>query len=172
LGVGLGTGFGAAFGVGAGAVLGAGAGVGRVTGSGSGGTGTGSGGAAMSSSISSPSRAAGGVSLITGAVDCGAVSAIRSTSIGGLSKRRSPAVHCTDSRPITRTCSTTAIATPVFSCPNGAVRAAMTEAYCTASEPSVTAAVCGAAVSEPVVTSAMRDRPARFSSPITRITRP
>src|SRR3546814_9971919 len=62
----------------------------------------------MSSEYSSPSRAAGGSSLISGAVEVAAVSAIRSTSIGGLSKRRSPAVHWTERSAITTTCSATA----------------------------------------------------------------
>ncbi len=72
--------------------LGVGAGVGRTIGSGTGGVGTGS-GAAISIASSSPSRAEGGASVMIGALDSTAVSAIRSTSIGGLSKRRSPAVH-------------------------------------------------------------------------------
>ncbi|WP_260582358.1 hypothetical protein [Sphingopyxis sp. PET50] len=60
-----------------------------------------------------------------GALDSGAVSATRSTSIGGLSKRRSPAVHCTDNRPMITTCATTAMAMPRASLPVTARVAAM-----------------------------------------------
>ncbi len=177
LGAALGCAFCAAGGCFCGATLGfatcfgVGAGVGRTTGSGSGGAGTGS-GAAMSVISSSPSRAAGGVSLITGAVDCTAVSAIRSTSIGGLSNLRSPAVHWTESRAMIRTCAATAMAIPRPSFPLTARCSAIVLAYCPVSEPSVTAASAAGSALAPVVTSEIRVSPARLSSPITRITRP
>lgn len=205
---------GGAFGVGRGTALGAGrstaarlggvgsgaGGVGR-GGGGAGGAGVGS-GAAMSRASSSPSRAAGASGVMTGAVDLGAVSAIKSTSIGGFSKLRLPAVHCTDNKPIISTWAMTAAATagawrdgPDDSMAAGAPDAAnflpdkafgpfICIAYCAEAEPSVTMgaaaawsaaaglAAAGAALSDPVVTKAMRVRPTRLSSPMIFITRP